>query len=42
MIYLQKEDIMSKCIGCGSELQNLDKDLIGYTPNINNNLYNFT
>ncbi len=29
---------MSKCIGCGSELQNLDKDLIGYTPNINNNL----
>lgn len=29
---------MCKCIGCGSKLQNLYKDEIGYTSNLDNNL----
>lgn len=29
---------MSKCIGCGSILQNSNKNDIGYTPNLNGNL----
>lgn len=29
---------MSKCYGCGVELQNITNDKIGYTSNLNNNL----
>ena len=29
---------MSKCIGCGVNLQNLDKSKLGYTKDLNNNL----
>lgn len=29
---------MPKCIGCGVSLQNKDKNLLGYTSNLNNNL----
>ena len=38
MAYLLKEDIMSKCVGCGVELQNTNKEEIGYTTNLENNL----
>ena len=27
---------MSKCIGCGITLQDQKKDMLGYTPSINN------
>ena len=28
---------MFKCSGCGVELQDKEKDLLGYTKNLNNN-----
>ena len=34
-IFFQTEDIMSfKCFGCGIDLQNENKNLLGYTNNI--------
>lgn len=38
MIYFGKEDFMTKCIGCGVELQNKDKNKLGYITNIESNL----
>lgn len=29
---------MCRCTGCGVKLQNIDRDVLGYTSNINNNL----
>ena len=31
---------MSKCVGCGAHLQSNAKDSIGYTNNLNNDLFN--
>jgi len=38
MIYLQKENIMNKCLGCGVNLQNIDISKEGYVKNIENEL----
>lgn len=38
MNYLQKENIMNKCFGCGTNLQNIDIEKEGYTKDLNKEL----